>query len=303
MRSPERSLRLGVGITTRNRPEALARCLQSLALIAHLHPRVAIFDDASAPSVRDSLRTSGLLRNAQVIRDERGPGLIVGRNVLVRMLDADAVLLLDDDAALLDATAVERALDTLRHDPQVIAVAFAQADGNGVRCPVTLQPAASATTSYVASFIGFAHMIRREAFLALGGYRERFVICGEEKDFCLRALNAGYSVVYLPDAEVAHSADPSGRDLRRYLRYVTRNDCLYSLLNEPWIRLWWTLPARFARYFIMRRRMAIDDPGGGWWLARELSHSLSYVRRERRAVSRQTLAQWHARRAGVPYPS
>jgi hypothetical protein len=42
----------------------------------------------------------------------------------------------------------------------------------------------------VASFIGFAHLVRRDVFLALGGYREDFVYLGEEKEFCLRLLDA-----------------------------------------------------------------------------------------------------------------
>ena len=44
---------------------------------------------------------------------------------------------------------------------------------------------------YVASFIGFAHLLRRDVFLRLGGYRESFVFYGEEKDYCVRALAGG----------------------------------------------------------------------------------------------------------------
>ena len=51
--------RLTIGITTRNRPEALRRCLRSLAVVAHLSPEVLVFDDASATPVSDPDRRLG----------------------------------------------------------------------------------------------------------------------------------------------------------------------------------------------------------------------------------------------------
>ena len=120
------------------------------------------------------------------------------------------------------------------------------------------------------SFIGFAHLVRRDVFVAIGGYRESFEFYGEEKDFCLRLIDAGYRTVYLPDALVIHEPDPAGRSQQRYLRYVTRNDCLGALYNEPLNRLVWLFPARLALYFRMRRAWKVDDPWGWAWILREL---------------------------------
>ena len=82
------------------------------------------------------------------------------------------------------------------------------------------------------------------------------------------------------------------RDRRRYLRCVARNDCLNTLYNDPLPRLLWMLPARFGLYFRMRRAWKIDDPWGGAWLARDLLARLPRVWRDRRPVSRATLARW-----------
>ena len=46
-RMTDRAPRLTVGITTRNRPESLRRCVDSLRHIEHLAPEILIFDDAS----------------------------------------------------------------------------------------------------------------------------------------------------------------------------------------------------------------------------------------------------------------
>src|SRR5262245_50858805 len=75
---PQTSPRLTVGITTRNRPVSLQRCVESLRHIDHLAPEVLIFDDASEVPAADSLTASLRLR---VIRDDRGPGCIAGRNI------------------------------------------------------------------------------------------------------------------------------------------------------------------------------------------------------------------------------
>jgi GT2 family glycosyltransferase len=155
-----------------------------------------------------------------------------------------------------------------------------------------MQPARSRTPCIVPAYIGFAHLVRRDTFLALAGYRESFEFYGEEKDFCLRLIEAGFRVVYLPDALVVHEPDRAGRSQQRYLRYVTRNDCLTALYNEPLSRLVWLLPARLALYFRMRRAWRVQDPWGWWWVLRQLWAERSAVRRDRRPVSRATILMW-----------
>jgi len=296
---------LTIGITTRDRPEALRRCLRSLQAVAHLAPEVLVFDDASATPVveqLDQLTEADLPVRARVLRDDRAPGYIAGRNRLVREAAAPAVLLLDDDAALLDGEAVERALGLLDRDPRVAAVAFAQSDRNGTPWDEAMQPSRGRAASYVPAFIGFAHLLRRDTFLAVGGYRESFVFYGEEKDFCLRLIQAGYGTVYLPDALVVHEPDHGGRNQRRYLRYVTRNDCLTAFYNEPLRRLIWLVPARLLLYFRMRRAWRVDDPWGWVWILRQLVDNAGSVMCERRPVSAETVALWkRLRQAPEPY--
>ncbi len=292
---------LSVGITTRNRHDSLQRCVASLRHLDHLSPEILIFDDASDVPVASTLTAQPRLR---IIRDDRGPGNIVGRNTLMTQASADAVLLLDDDAALLEAAGIERALEILSRDSDVAAVAFAQANEDGRPWPETMQPGRGQSPRYVAAFIGFAHLLRRDVFLRLGGYRERFIFYGEEKEYCLRLLDRGLRVVYLPDALVIHAQNASGRTPQRYLRYVTRNDCLNALYNEPLRRVVWLVPARLALYFRMRARWGVDDPAGLLWILKEIATNAGGVLRARQPVSRRTLAAWRRLRDGTaPYPA
>jgi GT2 family glycosyltransferase len=288
-----------VGITTRDRPAALRRCLASLQVLAPLAPRIVVFDDSSDQPA--SIIVGDMATGATVIRDERHPGYIAGRNRIMKDAVTPYVLLLDDDAVVLSLASVQAAMAVLDRDEAVAAVGFAQAEQDGSPWPERMQPGRGLQPAYVTAFIGFAHLLRRDAFLRLGGYRESFVFYGEEKDFCVRALEAGMRVVYLPDALVGHFPDPGGRSATRYVRFAIRNDCLYSLYNDPWPVVALSLPLRLWRY----RRMKVSSgaaSGGLRWIVGELRRTLPDVRSHRQAVSWSTFREW--RRLGrtiVPY--
>jgi GT2 family glycosyltransferase len=189
----------------------------------------------------------------------------------------------------------------LNGDPRVAAVAFAQAEADGQPWPARMQPSPATVPCLVASFIGFAHLVRREVFLSLGGYREDFNYIGEEKELCLRLVDAGYCTVYLPAARVSHVPDPSGRDQARSLRLTVRNDCLAALYNEPLPRVFWTLPARYLLYFRLRQAWRVRDPWGWLWVARELLGRSTAIAAQRRPVSRATLQRWEQLKRSPPY--
>src|SRR4051812_9736196 len=271
-------------------------------MLAHLDPQVFIFDDGSEVPVARQLEGVPQPSQLTVLRDDTSPGYICGRNQLIRESSAPYVLLLDDDTKLLDAAAVEQALRLMQDDPSVAAVGFAQAEADGRPWPAAMQPAPATVPAIVPSYIGFAHLLRRSVCLQLGGYRESFRFYGEEKEYCLRLLDAGYRTVYLPDALIAHVSDRGSRSAQRYLRFVARNDCLNTLYNDPLTRAAWMLPARFALYFRMRRGWKIADPWGWAWIARELLANIGDVAAHRRPVSRHTIARWRTlRRTVVPY--
>ena len=294
--------RLAIGITTKDRPAALSTCLASLEVLGPLDPDVLVFDDGSAPAAVGAPIPG--VAAVRMLRDEASPGYIVGRNRLVRAASAPAVLLLDDDTRVISRESVEQALAVLDGDSRVAAVAFAQAEADGRPWPARMQPSPVSYPCIVPSFIGFAHLLRRDVFLALNGYREDFIYYGEEKDFCLRLLDAGYRTVYLPDARVAHVTAASGRSQTRYLRFVVRNDCLNALQNDPFPRVAWTLPARYLLYFRMRRGWGIRDPWGWAWIARELADPFMRALWRRRPVSAATIRTWRRlKRTPVPYPA
>jgi GT2 family glycosyltransferase len=290
---------LSIGITTRDRADALRACLRSLAVLAPLSPEILVYDDSSETPAEQA-PGGGAPEGVRFLWGTLG--CAGGRNRLVGAAANEFVLLLDDDTVLFDSTAVTAALTTIAGDPAIGAIAFAQANPDGTPWAPSMQPSRAIAPAIVNSFIGFAHLVRRSTFLELGGYREVFQYHGEEKEFCLRLMDAGKSVVYLPEARIAHVTHPGARDARRYLRLVSRNDMLNSIYNDPLARMLWVVPARFALYFRMRGDWKIDDPGGAWWVLREVRRHSAAAWRARRPVSRATRARWRAlRTATEPY--
>jgi GT2 family glycosyltransferase len=294
---------LTVSVTTRNRPESVERCVRALASIRDLVECAIVLDDASAPPL-DIARLTRAAESAgislEVLRNDTHKGTAAGKNTIARRARSPYLLSLDDDAFLVGDAAVRDALDVLQHDPGVAAVAFSQSDEHGHLWPAGQQPAAAERPCYVPAFIGFACLIARERLLEIGGYREAFVIHGEEREVCLRWLDRGLNVVYLPNAAVAHLADPSNRDPRAYVRHVMRNDCLAALYNEPFARAVCIVPYKLWCFTRMRAGLKGGDPGGVRWIVSELLRSAPATLRQRDPVRWRTLREWRRLRAMTP---
>jgi GT2 family glycosyltransferase len=291
-----------VGIVTRNRPDALRECLASLACLGDLLASVILIDDTSDVPIDGAWRDLPpvVLRKLLVMRQARREGPIVARNRIMQSAQTDFVLLMDDDAWLLDGASVRNGIALLAEEPHVGAVACAMANVDGSPWPASMQPAPVDYPCYVPAFIGFANLLRRDVFLRLGGYRESFHYYGEEKEYCLRQLDAGFDVVYTPSARVVHAPHPAGRSHSKYVRYVIRNDCLGALYNEPLPMPLVSVPVRLVRYLTMRRHANLHDLGGLLWIVGELVKLLPNVVRHRQPVRWATLRRWRQLRREWP---
>lgn len=296
---------LTVGVCTRNRPDALARCLRSLRAIEDVAEAVIVVDDGSTPPAEPIVRAAlgdDAPKGLRILRNDVSRRPAAGRNRIAREASTPWILYLDDDAAVVDPEAIRRALRVLQADPQLAIVALAQGDAEGKPWPPHTQPAPVDYACYVAAFTAYGALMRRDAMLAVGGFREAIGINGEEKELALRLLDAGGRIVYLPDAIVAHLADEAGRDRRRYLHQIVRNDVLGAVYTLPF-PLW---PAgalvRLKRYFAMRSGWSIDDPGGFREVVGVLARDFPAALRDRTPVRWSTLRAWRRLTTQPPEP-
>jgi GT2 family glycosyltransferase len=86
-----------------------------------------------------------------------------------------------------------------------------------------------AQTRRVDHVIGAFFLVRREVFEALGGFDERFFVYLEDLDFSLRAHQAGWSSVFLAEAQAFHAGGGTSNQVKaRRLFYSLRSRLLYA---------------------------------------------------------------------------
>jgi GT2 family glycosyltransferase len=218
-------------ITTKNRKDDLRKAVAS-ALLQDAQPRVLVVDDGSTDGASDMIRAE--FPTVQLERVEQSRGYIVQRNRGASLAQTSLIISIDDDAVFSSPQVVSQTIAEFA-DSRIGAVAIPFINVNQEN--VVRQSAPDQRGIYVtAAFIGTAHALRRELFVKLGGYREFFFHQGEEEDYCIRMLAAGY-VVRMGHADPIHHFESPRRDWKRLDLYGRRNNVLFAWCNVPLIHL------------------------------------------------------------------
>jgi len=216
-----------VVITTKNRMDELRKAVAS-ALMQDARPRVLVIDDGSTDGTSDMMCRE--FPGAQLERVEQSRGYIVQRNRGAALAQTPFIVSIDDDAVFSTPRIVSQTIAEFR-DPHIGAVAIPFINVNQDK--IVRQSAQDERGIYVTgSYIGTAHALRRELFLDLGGYREFLFHQGEEEDYCIRMLAAGY-VVRLGRADPIHHLESPKRDFKRWDIFGRRNNVLFAWCNVP----------------------------------------------------------------------
>ena len=90
-------------------------------------------------------------------------------------------------------------------------------------------------TREVDQVIGAFFLVRRELFVALAGFDERFFVYFEEVDFSRRARMAGWASVYLVAAQAFHAGGGTTNQIKaRRLYFSWRSRLIYSFNHFSW---------------------------------------------------------------------
>lgn len=270
-----------VVITTRNRSEDLRRALWS-AIRQTVSLEILVIDDGSSDSTSAMVKAEFPM--VTLHGREQSLGYIVRRNEAAQLAQTETIFSIDDDAEFSSPSIVEQTLLEFTHK-RIAAVAIPFV--NVLQERTIRQQAPCCDGEYITdTYVGTAHAVQRSVFLALGGYREILVHQGEERDFCLRMLDAGY-VVRLGRADPIHHYESPNRDTRRMDYYGWRNNLLFVYQNVPGRYF----PTRFAAvsakglaYGIARARHSGKTMSGLLAAVRECA----LARLERRPVSIST---------------
>jgi GT2 family glycosyltransferase len=219
-----------VVIVTKNRKDELRIAVQS-AIAQSATPEIIVIDDGSDDGTEAMVQSQFPM--VRIVRHATSRGYVVRRNEGARLAAGAVVFSIDDDAEFTSARTVAQTLSEF-DDSRIGAVAVPFVEPN--KSPQVLQQSPDAGRWVTDCFIGTAHAVRRDLFVALGGYRERLVHQGEERDYCIRLLASGH-VVRLGGADPIQHHESARRDFRRMDYYGRRNDVLFAwhYVPMPWL--------------------------------------------------------------------
>jgi GT2 family glycosyltransferase/glycosyltransferase involved in cell wall biosynthesis len=204
-------------IPTRDRIDLLRRCIESIrARTSYANHQILVVDNESAlPETKEYLTGFG----GRVIRQAGEFNLSALFNAAAETVDADVFVFLHNDVEVMEDGWIEAMLEhAQREDVAAVGARLLFPDGRpqhegvvvganqGLAKPVAghgyfgLEECVRNTSAVSAACL----MTRGEVFRKLGGFDEALATAYGDVDYCLRALEKGWRVVYTPWAVLAH---------------------------------------------------------------------------------------------------
>jgi GT2 family glycosyltransferase len=246
-------IRLSIVIVTWNAKKYVAECLESLQAYAN-DPSVEIIvvDNASIDGTPELVRDSH--PTVTLVRKDENLGFAKANNVGIRMSKGEYVFLINSDVHVLDGC-IETILEHMKQNPKIglLGPKMLGADRKAYRSYMgaptvwnsfcralaldVLFPNSKLFGGYLMPYFKRDHIAevdvvngwfwatRKEALDQVGLLDETFFMYGEDMDWCKRFREAGWKVVYYPDAESIHygGASSSKAPIRFYIEKEKAN--------------------------------------------------------------------------------
>jgi GT2 family glycosyltransferase len=275
---------IGIVIVTRDRRDGLLATLRRVTALPE-RPPVVVADNGSRDGTPEEVART--FPGVTVLRLGANRGA-AARNDGARHLATRHVAFLDDDSWWAPGS-LARAVELLDRHPRVALLAARVLVGEEERLdPACAAMAASPLSGSVdglgpavLGFVACGAVVRRDAFLAVGGFDARYGIGGEETRLAVELANAGWELRYAPDRVAHHHPSPSASRAGRTARML-RND------------LWTTWSARPPADAVRASARMLRD--GGWRRATVSGligamRGVPWILRERRRTPPQVAAQ------------
>jgi GT2 family glycosyltransferase len=226
---------VGVVVITHQRREEALACVARLSELPE-RPPVVVVDNGSTDGTAAAIRAR--FPDVEVVAVGENLGA-VGRNVGVERLRTPYVAFCDDDTWWQPGS-LARAADVLdAHRRLAVLNARIVVEPYGTEDPVVAELRDSPVPGpdwlpgpALGSFLAGASVVRREAFVAAGGFSPRLWLGGEEELLATDLLSAGWEICYLADLVVHHQASKL-RDAHLRRRVGLRNTLWFTWLRRP----------------------------------------------------------------------
>ena len=224
-------MRLSIIILTWNSEHLLRKCLSSIQANTTLNDyEIIIIDNNSTDGTREFLKSIDSKDSYQIIFNSYNKGVGPARNQGIRIAKGEYILILDVDTVV-TGNAIDRLVRYLDNTTKCGLVAAKMTDIDG-----SLQYTCRKYPTIISKFlrrvpfnwaqellseeemhdwdhacirevdyvIGACQLIRRSVVEEVGLLDENIFYGPEDIDFCLRVWQAGYKVVYNPEAIIIH---------------------------------------------------------------------------------------------------
>ncbi|WP_347304500.1 glycosyltransferase [Croceibacterium sp. TMG7-5b_MA50] len=210
-------LSFSIVINTYNRADYLEDAIRGVTQLDYPAYELIV---VNGPSTDATSQVLAAWADRVKIRQCDVPNLSVSRNIGIEAAAGDIVAFLDDDAVPHPQWLTNLAKHYADHE--VGGVGGFTVDNTGVQwqvCKTVCDRFGNAHsvdlffderqlnfpgTPYYPSLLGTNSSFRREALHAIGGFDHTFAYLLDETDVCLRLVDAGWQIVYEPDALVFH---------------------------------------------------------------------------------------------------
>jgi GT2 family glycosyltransferase len=198
---------------------------------------VILVDNGSTDGTPDLVRRN--FPDVEVVELGRNHGS-VARNIGVGRSRTPYVAFADDDSWWA-AGAVEQVADLFDAHPRLAVLAARMLVGEeeepdpvcALMADSPLDRADDLPGPSVLGFLACGAAVRREAYLAAGGFDDVIFFMGEEERLALDLASAGWGLAYV-DTVVAHHHPSPNRDPEARRARAARNRLLTAVLRRPW---------------------------------------------------------------------
>jgi GT2 family glycosyltransferase len=216
--------RTSVVVITRDRRPGVMDSLARLLALPE-RPPVLLVDNGSSDGTADAVEQR--YPTVEVVRLQRNLGA-AGRTVGVRRARTPYVAFSDDDSWWADG-ALDRAAAALDRAPRLAVLAARVLVGESARLDPVCRAMRASPLGEVAGvgprvlgFVACGAVVRRSAYLEVGGFHPRFGVGGEETLLAVDLTERGWDCAYADDV-VAHHHPSTVRDLHARRAREVRN--------------------------------------------------------------------------------
>lgn len=307
-------MRASVIIVSHNSRKDLEICLSSLIPTIQVQDELIVVDNASADGSAAFIAQN--YPDVRLICNRKNLGFGWGCNLGASNAHGEYLVFLNPDTRVTPDW-LDPLVDVLASDPEVGLVTpkilllsnpqCVNTCGNeihisgltlcrGIGLPHTAFP----LREDVNAVSGAAFAIRKDLFISLGGFDEKFFMYMEDTDLSMRARLAGYRIIYTPDSVVYHDYTLAFGPHKTF--YQERNRYLMLLKNFRWQTLLALLPAlllveviTWGFVLLIERRNLLNKIKAYAWLAahwREIILARCKTQALRKAHDRELIASF-----------